>query len=33
MVIATFCIDHDHTLLHNDRDFAIMETYLGLKVL
>jgi len=31
LVIGTFCIAHGHTLLHADRDFAPMETHLGLK--
>ncbi len=29
-LIATFCIEHDHTLLHSDRDFDPFETLLGL---
>lgn len=33
MIIATFCIINNHTLLHNDRDFDPMEKYLGLQVL
>jgi predicted nucleic acid-binding protein len=32
MIIGTFCIEHDLPLLHNDRDFNPMETYLGLKI-
>ena len=31
LVIGTFCIAHQHTLLHDDRDFGPMETHLGLK--
>ncbi len=31
IVIGTFCIEHNHTLLHDDRDFAPMEKHLGLK--
>ncbi len=31
--IATFCIESDHQLLHNDRDFDVFETHLGLRVL
>lgn len=31
LIIGTFCIVHEHTLLHADRDFEPMETYLGLK--
>ncbi len=33
IIIGTFCIEHRHTLLHDDRDFAPMEEYLGLKVI
>jgi hypothetical protein len=33
IVIGTFCIEHGHTLLHDDRDFVPMESHLGLKVL
>ena len=33
IVIGTFCIEHDHALLHDDRDFAPMQKHLGLKVL
>ncbi|MGH7071962.1 MAG: type II toxin-antitoxin system VapC family toxin [Acetobacteraceae bacterium] len=33
IIIGTFCIEHRHTLLHDDRDFAPMEEYLGLKVM
>jgi predicted nucleic acid-binding protein len=32
-LIATFCIEEQHVLLHNDRDFDAFETHLGLKVL
>lgn len=32
-LIATFCIEEDHTLLHNDRDFDAFEAHLGLMVL
>jgi predicted nucleic acid-binding protein len=31
LIIGTFCIVHEHTLLHDDRDFGPMETHLGLK--
>jgi predicted nucleic acid-binding protein len=31
IVIGTFCIEHDHSLLHEDRDFEPMEKHLGLK--
>jgi hypothetical protein len=30
IIIGTFCIEHHHTLLHDDRDFAAMEEHLGL---
>lgn len=29
-LIATFCIENDFTLMHNDRDFEPFEKYLGL---
>ena len=32
-LIATFCLIHDHTLLHNDHDFDPFEKFLGLSVL
>jgi len=32
VVIATFCLDNDLPLLHNDQDFDYMEQYLGLKI-
>lgn len=32
-LIATFCLENDHTLLHRDRDFDAFETHLGLSVL
>ncbi len=31
IIIATYCIEHGHTLLHDDHDFAPMEEHLGLK--
>jgi len=31
-LVATFCIENDHELLHNDRDFDGFERYLGLQV-
>lgn len=30
VIIATFCIENGHRLLHTDRDFALMERPLGL---
>jgi predicted nucleic acid-binding protein len=32
IIIGTFCIEHRHALLHEDRDFAPMEEHLGLAV-
>jgi predicted nucleic acid-binding protein len=32
-LIATFCLETGHELLHRDRDFDVFETYLGLRVL
>ena len=32
VLIATFCIQHGHELLHNDRDFDFMARNIGLKV-
>ena len=31
-LIATFCIENDHQLLHNDSDIDGYEEYLGLRV-
>jgi predicted nucleic acid-binding protein len=31
VVIATWCIENDVPLLHNDRDFDIMEKHLGMR--
>jgi len=31
-LIATFCIENDHELLHNDSDFDGYEQHLGLRV-
>ncbi len=31
-IIATFCIENGHVLLHRDRDFDHFEQHLGLKV-
>ena len=30
IIIGTFCIEHRWVLLHDDRDFALMEEHLGL---
>lgn len=32
LIIATFCIVHDHELLHSDRDFAPFAQHLGLRL-
>lgn len=32
-LLATYCIDGGHTLLHSDRDFDPFEQHLGLRVL
>jgi predicted nucleic acid-binding protein len=32
IVIGTFCIEHRHALLHDDRGFAPMQQHLGLEV-
>ena len=32
LIIATFCIENGHDLLHQDRDFDAFEAQLGLKV-
>ena len=32
-VIASFCLDQGHSLLHRDRDFDPFERYLGLNVI
>ena len=31
VIIGTFCIEHGHALLHDDRDFEPMERFLGLQ--
>lgn len=32
IVIGTFCIEENHTLLHNDHDFEPIAKYLGLQI-
>jgi predicted nucleic acid-binding protein len=32
LLIATFCIERGHRLLHDDRDFGPMVEHLGLKI-
>lgn len=31
-IIATFCIENNYPLIHNDRDFDPFEQHLGLKI-
>ena len=31
LLIGTYCIERGHALLHSDRDFAPMESFLGLQ--
>ena len=31
-LIATFCLERDHLLLHRDRDYEVFERHLGLRV-
>ena len=33
MLIATFCMENGHRLLHADRDFAVIAEHLGLQTL
>jgi predicted nucleic acid-binding protein len=33
VIIATFCIEHNHMLLHDDRDFAPMAQHIGLQLI
>ncbi len=33
MLIGTYCLMHDHEILHNDRDLDVLARHLGLKVL
>lgn len=32
LIIGTYCIEHGHALLHNDRDFDPMAEHLGLQI-
>ena len=32
VLLAAYCIEHDHALLHRDRDFDAIESLRGLKV-
>ena len=31
IIIGTFCLENGHEIIHNDRDFKVMEEHLGLK--
>jgi predicted nucleic acid-binding protein len=33
LIIATFCIERGHLLLHGDRDFTPMQRFLGLRTI
>lgn len=33
MLIGTYCLVHDHDLLHDDRDFDLLAEHLGLRTL
>ena len=33
LIIGTYCIEHGHSLLHDDRDFEPMREHLGLRVI
>lgn len=33
VLLASYCIDHGHTLLHSDRDFDVFEELRGLRAL
>jgi predicted nucleic acid-binding protein len=33
LIIATFCVERGHALLHDDRDFDPLAAYLGLTVM
>ncbi len=32
MLIGTYCLMHDHELLHNDRDLDVLGKHLGLRI-
>ena len=32
VIIATFCMENEYQLIHNDKDFDPLEEHLGLKV-
>lgn len=33
LIIATFCLQHDHTLFHRDRDYSHFVAHFGLRLL
>ena len=33
LIIGTFCLEHGHVLLHDDRDFVPMSEHLGLRAM
>lgn len=33
LIIATFCVERGHSLLHDDRDFDAIATHIGLDVI
>lgn len=33
LIIGSYCIEHGHSLLHDDRDFDPMREHLGLRVI
>jgi len=32
MLIGTYCLIHNHELLHNDRDFEVLARHFGLRI-
>jgi predicted nucleic acid-binding protein len=32
MLIGTFCLMHDHEILHSDRDFDLLARHVALKI-
>jgi len=32
IIVGTFCIEHNHELLHDNRDFSPMVEHLGLRI-
>ena len=33
LLVATFCIERGHSLLHSDRDYTPMQRFLGLQTI